>query len=60
MVLVLVGLAVLAAGVHVRRTSRTPPGARPLPGRIVDVPVKTSISGSRTKLYGASVQYGTR
>lgn len=58
MVLILIGLAALAAGVHFRRTSRTPSGAQPLPGRVVDVSVKTSnFSGSRTKLYGASVQY---
>jgi hypothetical protein len=53
-----VGLVVLAAGVHFSRTSRTPAGAQPLPGRVVDVSVKTSnFSGSRKRLYGASVEY---
>jgi hypothetical protein len=57
-VLILIGLAVLAAGVHFSRTSRTPAGAQPLPGRVVDVSVKTSnFSGSRKRLYGPSVEY---
>ena len=57
-VLILVGLAALAAGVHYVRSSRTPAGGQPLPGRVVDVSVKTSnFSGSRRRLYGASVEY---
>lgn len=58
MVLILVGLLVLAAGIHFRRANRTPADARPLPGRVVDVSVKKSnFSGSRTLLYGPSVEY---
>lgn len=57
-ILILVGIAALVAGVHFRRTSGTPAGAKPVPGRVVDVSVKTSnFSGSRTLLYGASVEY---
>lgn len=58
MVLIVVGLVVLAAGVHFRRVSRTAPGAVPVPGRVVDVSVKRSnLSGSRTPLYGPTVEY---
>ena len=57
-VLILVGLAAFAAGVHFRRVSRTAPDGQPLPGRVVDVSVTTSnFSGSRTRLYGPSVSY---
>lgn len=43
---------------HFRRTSRTAAGAQPVAGRVVNVSVKKSnFSGSRTLLYGASVEY---
>ena len=58
MVLILVGLAALAAGVHFRRVSRVLPGSEPVAGRVVHVSVTTSnFSGSRKPLYGPSVEY---
>ena len=58
MVLIVVGVAALVAGVHFLRTSHVPGDAQPIPGRVVEVSVKTSnFSGSSKRLYGPSVEY---
>ena len=58
MVLIVVGALILAAAVHFRRVSRIAPDARPVAGRVVEVERRrSSISGSRTMLYGPSVRY---
>lgn len=58
MFLVLVGLLMLAAGVHLVRSRRLPAGAEPVPGEVVDVAVKrSSLTGSNQELYAPSVAY---
>lgn len=57
-VLVLIGLLMLAAGVHLVRTRRLPAGAEPVPGEVVDVAVKrSSLTGSNQELYAPTVAY---
>jgi hypothetical protein len=57
-VLIAVGVVILGIGVHFSRRSRTPSGAEPLPGRVVDVQVKrSSQSNNNTLLYAATVAY---
>ena|GEM_PF-4181597 len=58
MVLLVCGLLILAAGVHMRRSTRIPRGSVPLPGRVVDVDERRStLSANRQRLYGVSVEY---
>lgn len=58
MVLIVIGLVILGVGVHYSRRHRTPPGAEPLAGRVVDVEVRRSpLSENSTLLYGASIAY---
>jgi hypothetical protein len=58
MVLIVIGLVVMGIGVHHLRSHRTPRGAEPLQGRVVDVDMKrSSLSGSSKRLYAATVEY---
>ncbi len=58
MVLIAIGVVLRAIGVHHSRAHRTPAGAEPLPGRVVDVEVKrSSQSNDNTLLYGATMSY---
>jgi hypothetical protein len=57
-VLIVIGVAILGLGVHYARRHRTPSGAQPLAGRVVDVSVKrSSLSNNPTVLYAASIAY---
>ncbi|WP_225753918.1 DUF3592 domain-containing protein [Actinotalea sp. Marseille-Q4924] len=61
MVLVVAAVLLAAAGVHMVRRHRIPPGAEPLPGEVVEVAVKrSSISGSSHLLYAPTVAYRDR
>lgn len=58
MVLIVCGLLIMAAGVHLRRRTRVAPGSVPLPGRVVDVQERTSsLSANNRRLYAVSVEY---